>query len=318
MGLAICGIAFFHVPFVIHNRWLQVFHDSLNCGVDLFLFLSGLGACHSIQRRGAGGYLRQRAHRLLPGLYAFMLPWCAVMAALGAMSGREVLGTVTLLGWWLGQYNQLNWYFSAVWLFFLLAPPIYLLLQKSLHPTAVWGVLTLFSIALGILCPLDRLMTAVTRLPVFLTGMLFGRLEQLGNPHTKLLRALLIPLMLLGLWLILIAYWGYGWVYGYSLGLWWYPYALVIPGAAVLVSDLAALLRKFPALRRIMRPLEWCGESSAEILMIHVGLYKIIFATTRFQNDIWLLILLSCLVLGCLYHYYVVPHLSPHRRSRTT
>lgn len=53
---------------------------------------------------------------------------------------------------------------------------------KTLHPTAVWGVLTLFSIALGILCPLDRLMTAVTRLPVFLTGMLFGRLEQLATP----------------------------------------------------------------------------------------------------------------------------------------
>lgn len=313
MGLAICGIAFFHAPFIIHNQWFKLFHDMLNCGVDLFLFLSGLGACHSIRSRGGAGYLRQRAARLLPGLYLFLIPWCIVMAGMGLMSGRELLGSVTLVGWWLGQTLQLNWYFSAVWLFFLLAIPCYALFSRTSHPVLLWLGLAAISVMLGILCPLNYLMVAVARLPIFFTGMLFGTLEQREFSHEKLLRGILYLLMLPGIFLVIAAYRGLGWIYGYSLGLWWYPYALIIPGAAVLISDLAAVCRKNRVLALLMRPIQWCGESSAEVLMFHVGIYKIILSITRFRNRIWLCILLGCLVLGCLYHYVVVARL--HRRA---
>ena len=318
MGLAIIGITFYHAPFIIHDPWLELCHSVLNWGVDLFLFLSGLGACHSIRSRGGRGYLRQRAARLLPGLYLFLLPWCAVMMALGAMTLRQFLGSVTLLGWWLGDPIQLNWYFSAVWMFFLLAVPCYHLFCRTKHPVLLWLGLTAISIGIGILCPLSWLMTAVARLPVFLTGMLFGRLEQIKYAHETRLRIIVLLLLPLGLWLVLITNLGYGWVYGYSLGLWWYPYALVIPGGAVLIADLSAALRKrrFPQL--LMKPIEWCGESSAEILMVHMGLYKLIFVTTRLRNRHWLLVLLGCLVLGCLYHRFVSTHLHLFRRKNAS
>lgn len=309
MGLAILGVAFFHAPLVIHNPWLQVFHSSLNSGVDMFLFLSGLGACHSLARRGWRDYLRQRARRLLPGLYLVMLIWCAVMLALGLMSGRELLGNVTLLGWWLGMANQLNWYFSAVWAFYLLAAPLYALFRKTAHPVWLWLGLVVLSIGLGIACPWDWYKLAVTRLPIFLTGMLFGRLEQTGFSRERCLRCILYPLMLLGLWLVLVTYWGYGYVYGYSLGLWWYPYALVTPGAAVLISDLAALLRRHPLLSKLLQPIERCGQSSAEILMVHLAVYKVILATTRLRNRYWLMTMVLCAAGGCLYHFLLVPRL---------
>lgn len=315
MGLAICGVAFYHAPFIIHNVWLSLFHSSLNGGVDLFLFLSGLGACHSIARRGGRDYLRQRAKRLLPGLYLVMLVWCAVMLAMGLMTAGEFLGNVTLLGWWLGMNNQLNWYFSAVWLFYLLAVPLYRLFCKTRHPILLWLGLTAVSVALGVLCPWDWYMTAVARLPIFLTGMLFGRLEQTGFPHERRLRCVLFLLMLVGLWMVPLVGWGLGYTYGYSLGLWWYPYALVTPGLAVLIANLAALLRKRTPLAVLMRPIECCGESSAEILMIHIAVYKVILATTHFRNRYWLMILTGCLVLGCLYHYFVVPRLRLPRRA---
>lgn len=317
MGLAICGIAFFHAPFIIHNVWVELFHDMLNCGVDLFLFFSGLGACHSIARRGGRAYLHQRASRLLPGLGLFLVLWCAVMLRMGLMTGKELLGNFTLLGWWLGMNFQLNWYFSAVWAFFLLAIPLYALFCRTDRPVLLWLGLTAVSVALGILCPLNRIMVAVARLPIFLTGMLFGRLEQTGFSRTKRLRAILFPLMLLGLGLVVLTYMGYGWKYGYSLGLWWYPYALVIPGAAVLISDGAALLRKRSWLSRLLQPLCWCGESSAEILMIHVGIYKIILATTHLRNRYWAMLMLGCLVLGCLYHFFVVARLHLPRKRAT-
>lgn len=309
MGLAIIGIAFYHAPFVLHNQWVILWKSTLNCGVDLFLFLSGLGACHSIARRGGAGYLRQRAGRLLPGLYLFLLPWCGVMVYLGAMDLRQLLGSVTLLGWWLGESTQLNWYFSAVWMFFLLAVPCYGLFCRTRRPVLLWLILTAASMALGMvvgsLTPCYWLMTAVTRLPVFLTGMLFGRLEQLDFRHEARLWWIAVLLLPVGLWLVLITVLGYGYVYGYSLGMWWYPYALVIPGGAVLLADIAAVLRKNKVLRALMRPIEWCGESSAEILMIHVGLYKVITTVTRCRNRYWAIIMVGCLVLGCGYHYLV-------------
>lgn len=306
MGIAICGIALYHAPLRIQNPWLALLHDMLNCGVDMFLFLSGLGACHSISRRGGGGYLRQRAKRLLPGLYLFLIPWCGVMYALGLMDIGSLLGSVSLLGWWLGQSLQLNWYFSAVWMFFLLAIPAYRVMGKSRHPVLIWALLTAVSVILGIACPLENCKTAVTRLPIFFTGMLMGCLEQRGFSRQGLLRGILYPLMLLGLWLVMVVYWGLGGRYGYSLGLWWYPYGLVIPGAAVGLADLGSLCRKSPRLRRLLRPLEWCGESSAEILAVHAGIYKIIRMTTWLRMRLWLLVLLGCLALGCLYHYFLV------------
>lgn len=315
MGLAIWGIAFYHAPLQLANPWIRMFHDLLNCGVDMFLFLSGLGACHSIRRRGAAGYLRQRARRLLPGLYPVLILWCALMYAMGVMGAWTVFGSVTLLGWWFGQTIQLNWYFSAVWMFFLLGIPAYRVMGKSRHPVLVWGLMTLGAVGLGLLCPLDYLKTAVTRLPVFFTGMLLGCLEQSGVSRQRLLRGTLYLMMFPGLGLVAAVYWGLGSRYGYSLGLWWYPYALVIPGAAVGLSDLGSLCRKYRPLRILLRPLEWCGESSAEILAIHMGVYKTIFVTTWLRTRTWLWVMLGCLVLGCLYHYVLVDRLwgTPNR-----
>ena len=304
MGLAILGIAFYHAPFIIHNYWIELLHDALNCGVDLFLFLSGIGACHSIAGRGGRDYLRQRAKRLLPGLYLFLIPWSIYMFFRGYLSGAELLGSVTLLGWWLGLPGQLNWYFSAVWAFFLLAVPLYSLFRRVRFPALLWAGLTVLAVLLALLCPLDHLMTAVTRLPIFLTGMLFGVWEQRGFRHTVLLRVAAIALIPIGICLVITVNWyGVGYYYGYQYGYWWYPYAFLIPGTAILISDLAALLEKSRILRLLLRPIRMCGESSAEILMIHVGVYKAIMYTRHFRNRVWVCLLVGCAALGCLYHY---------------
>ena len=315
MGLAILGIAFYHAPFIIHDYWLELFHDTLNCGVDLFLFLSGIGACHSIARRGGCGYLRQRAARLLPGLFLFLIPWSVYMLLHGYMNGWELLGSVTLLGWWLGSSIQLNWYFSAVWAFFLLAVPLYSLFRRVRFPILLWAALMVVSWALALLCPLDYLMTAVARLPIFLFGMLFGTWEQRGFRRTGLLRAVLLLMIPVGIQLVIAVNWyGGGYYHGYQYGFWWYPYAFLIPGGAVLIADLAAVLGKSRVLTVLAKPIRWCGESSAEILMIHVGVYKAIMYTRHFRNRIWVCILLGCAALGCLYLYLLLPSLGKELR----
>ena len=122
MGLSILAVVYFHTPYTETGSFLRNYlHDAGYWGVDVFLFLSGLGACHSLAARGGRGYLCRRARRILPGLYLFMIPWAFLMWFSWGMTRWDLLGTLTLLGWWFGFSRQLNWYFSAVWAFFLLA-----------------------------------------------------------------------------------------------------------------------------------------------------------------------------------------------------
>jgi peptidoglycan/LPS O-acetylase OafA/YrhL len=225
------------------------------------------------------------------------------------MSLRQFVGSVTLIGWWLGQELQLNWYFSAVWMFFLLAVLLYPWFFRTKHPAVLWLCLVLLTL------PLQPLKTGywysmvVSRVPIFLTGMLFGRLEQTGFRREKLLQSVSLLMMVLGLGFIVWVYRDIGWTYGNSMGLWWYPYFFVIPGGAVLISWVGNLLRGHAWGLKLLHPFELLGQASSEILMVHVGLYKIIRYFTKPSGWAWLLIFPGCLLLGVCYRRFVVEKL---------
>ena len=309
MGLAILGVVIFHAPFVISHYKLRLIHDTLCCGVDLFLFFSGLGACHSIRAHGGAGYLQKRLRRILPGLVPILILWSLLMHFLGYLSWKEFFGSVTLVGWWLGQYKQLNWYFSAVWAFFLLAVPLYRLFCRTKHPVLLWLGLCILTLVIQRIFPGYKASMLMCRAMVFLTGMLMGRLEQLNCPHENRIRLISLIFLMLGLWYMVLVYRYDGWGLGYRLGLWWYPYAMFTPGLVLLISDLATPLRRFDPLQKLMHLVELLGESSGEILMIHMAIFKIIQYTTKISNNWWVLVIAFCLISGVCYQKFVVKRL---------
>lgn len=319
MGLAIIAVAIFHAPFRFPQRSLQLIHDSLYCGVDVFVFLSGLGACHSLARRGGRDYLLQRAQRMFPGLMPFLILWSLVMTFyVGVMDLWDLFGSVTLLGWWLGEEKQLNWYFSGIWLMFLLAAPAYRLFRRTGRPFGLWALLVILSMAFGLLWPFDHHRILFSRLPIFFTGMLFGVLEQREFQGEKILRKLCYALILPGIVMIVLANWTELYACGDRLGLWWYPFLLIVPGVCLLVAFLSQRLELHVLWTKLTRPIRLCGESSAEILMLHVGIFKFIQCTASISRKLWLLVLLGTLVLGCLYRSYVTPHLHfPARKAKS-
>ncbi len=58
-----------------------------------------------------------------------------------------------------------------------------------------------------------------------------------------------------------------------------------------------------------MRPFEWLGESSGEILMVHMAVYKIIQYLTKISNIWWVLVVIFCLAAGVCYQRFVVKKL---------
>ena len=309
MGLAILGVVIFHAPFVISHYKLRLIHDNLCCGVDLFLFFSGLGACHSIRAHGGAGYLQKRLRRILPGLVPILILWSLLMHFLGYLSWKEFFGSVTLVGWWLGQYKQLNWYFSAVWAFFLLAVPLYRLFCRTKHPVLLWLGLCILTLVIQRIFPGYKASMLMCRAMVFLTGMLMGRLEQLNCPHENRIRLIALVFLVLGLWYMVLVCRYDGWGLGYRLGLWWYPYAMFTPGLVLLISDLATPLRRLAPFQKLMHLVELLGESSGEILMIHMAIFKIIQYTTKISNNWCVLVIAFCLISGVCYQKFVVKRL---------
>ena len=231
------------------------------------------------------------------------------MVFTGVMNWKEFWGSVTLLGWWFGQYKQLNWYFSAVWAFFLLAVPLYGLFRRCRRPVWLWLGLCLGTLAIQIILPGYKASMLSCRALIFLTGMLFGRLEQLGCRHTSAIAWISGLFLVLGLWWMVLEYPYDCWGYGCRLGLWWYPYALFTPGIAILISALWPRLRRLPVIRACGAVVEQLGQSSSEILMIHMALFKAITNVTTLTNPQWFLVIALCLAAGVGYHRWIVPRL---------
>ncbi len=229
MGLAILWVAFYHIPWLDKAPWLDFIHDVGYIGVDVFLLISGIGAVHSMESRGRKGYLIQRVKRILPGLVPVLLVWSGIMLSIGVMNLRQFFGSITLTGWWLGQDLQLNWYFSAVWMYYLLGAALYRPVAEGKYP-GLWVVLSV-PVTLGLIriTPFWHHPTALTRIPVFLLGMLLGRMEKRGREQQA--RVLVSVLFPVGLVLVALTWFGPLEPFGDSLGLWWYPFALVVPGA---------------------------------------------------------------------------------------
>lgn len=309
MALAITWVAFYHIPWIDRNPAMDMIHDIGYMGVDVFLFISGIGACHSIGSRGGKDYLLQRVKRILPGLLPVLILWSGTMMALGVMNFLEFLGSVTLVGWWLGETRQLNWYFSAVWMFFLLAVVLYRPMVRGKRPL-LWllGGCALSFLLLR-LTPFYHQPTAFARIPVFLFGMLVGRWELSGTVSEKRLRGLLYGLMIPGLLLTVLVWHSWGDIWGDSLGLWWYPFMLVVPGGVFLTGEIAHGIRNWKSANILLRPLEALGEASSEALMIHVGIYKLIQLYFRLYPKYWVLVMLLCLVLAVGYRKLVVQKL---------
>lgn len=298
MGLAIFYVAFYHIPWIDRVPWMDFIHDIGYLGVDVFLFLSGMGLCHSVKKRGREGYLRQRAKRIFPGLMPVVVLWSLVMLGLHVLSIKEFFGSVTLLGWWFGQKKQLNWYFSAVWFYYFLGVLLYKPVVEGKKPIRWVLFISWLSFIAQWLSSYHYHAEAFARVPVFLVGMLLGRMELTGNTGGKWLRPVLYGAIPLGVFLIYMtwAYWGDG--LGTYFCMWWYPFLLMVPGGVCLTGELAGVLRRYKPVRACMKPIEYLGEASAEALMLHVGIYKLLQLYWSFLPKVWMLILLGCCVLA--------------------
>lgn len=299
-GLAMLWIVWFHsgllLPGILDDLRLLGYG-----GVDIFLFLMGMGLSYSLQKNAdLRAYLSRRVLRLLPAYLPIVVVWMAVMYPRYGFSAAQavqgIAGNLFMVGYWLQLDGVYNWFANTVFTFALIAPAVYAVLSGGKGRELI----ALLVIALGVGAAnigMEQMMP-VSRLPVFILGMTFG-LWQGGKRRAWHAPALALSL-LAGIFIVeycvhrqtslLIDY-----------GMYWYPFMLITPP---LCMALAFLFAKTDKLSRAFAPLRWVGQSSFEIYLINVWIYEL---SKRYTVSAWMwaLLCIANLLLGVGYHLLI-------------
>jgi len=217
MGFAAIWILVFH-------EWITVFDDHPTlfsveyfikaigfCGVDIFLFLSGMGLCRSIKKGSLPSFYLKRLKRVI-------VPFLIVAVLRAVTEGWDlVLFIKRVSGYSFFAVNmyELLWFVPAILVFYLLFPLYHKLMELSKDPTlftcaalCVWLLITMISGYSGseIIKIRYELYGFTNRIPVFLIGILFGkRSETEQKPFRASGRIACFAALVLGLYLAYLA-----------------------------------------------------------------------------------------------------------------
>ena len=197
LGLATLWIVLFHswnldlfqIPFLSRIHMLGLLNrlkETGNCGVDIFLFLSGLGLVYSWEKLSKSSshplrdFYRKRLRRIMPPVLLVSLIYYGLI---GTENLADWMGKIFLYGHFSavldgGQY----WYFALLLVLYLLFPLIHRLISRF----SVRGLLGCILLSVGGTLLLrfagssdyfEKTEILWTRIPIFLLGVWFGHLS---------------------------------------------------------------------------------------------------------------------------------------------
>ena len=282
MGLAMLWIGLYHIPNHTTAPLFGYLQDLGYGGVDFFIFLSGFGTYHSLSSRDTSqdghlvdalGYYLRRMRRILPSYFIFMIVWLPVTHFLiKNICFTELMGNLTLTGWWNNDQQQFNWYVNCLVLFYLLAPFIYQAIRRYKNKILVTFILLVISFMIGMSFMHGQLIIAMSRLPLFILGFAFAGIS---CSLTEGKSALIIwnIATVLG-WIAMYVFMHQDRINNWHYGTFWYPFFLIVPGMILDLAYLGELLKKFRFLNCIKIFLEEIGKASFEIFLWHLIVFE--------------------------------------------
>ena len=274
VGIAMLWIVFFHSSLELSSENLLLFKSFGYGGVDICLFASGIGCYFSLEKDpDILGFLKRRVKRLGPTYLCFIIPWLLwkrmvspipILAVLG-----NLLGIQTLISW---DYH-FNWYIGGLVVYYFAMPYLKRLTDSCrnlLQDVLAWGALAFVTVPF---LNSGNAIVFLSRFPVLYAGMVFGKLMKQQYVLKKRDSVVLGIAAVAGALILVVCQqklpeqmWPWG--------LYWYPFALIVPGSCVLFSAVAEKLEKYRFGRWINKFLVILGIYSFELYLVHVFLYE--------------------------------------------
>lgn len=274
IGVAMLWIIFYHSGFEIESGLLLGMKSIGYGGVDICLFASGVGCYYSLEKDPEIlGFLRRRISRLGPTYLCFIVPWLLWRRTVSELPMRAILGNIlgvqSLVSW---EYH-FNWYIGGLLLYYLAMP----YLKRITDSCSRFGqdVLACGFVMIATI-PFWEAGTAIvilSRMPVLYTGLVCGKLAKRGYVLNKRDFFIAGILSVAGLALLL------RWLKEFpdllwSWGLYWYPFALIVPGGCLFFSVLAEKMEKYRVGKNLIDLLQRAGVYSFELYLVHVFMYE--------------------------------------------
>ncbi|WP_162852607.1 acyltransferase family protein [Dinghuibacter silviterrae] len=289
MGLAILWIMLFHAEVVLPKplSWIQ---ETGYGGVDIFLFLSGLGLYYSLAKDArVGRFYWNRFIRILPTYWAVII--LATLMEYVVLHRHtpwvELFYELSTTGFWLNA-TKFDWYVPSLLVLYLVFPLFFRAFRA--RGAMATGVVVVLGVALSLAITATRfnyLLIFTTRIPIFFLGAQAGYMIRENRSKADSPAALLaggaplwgqLALFGLGLAGLVAAFHFFTPQQRWWNGTWWYPFIFITPA---LCNGLAFLFDRFPA-----RALRWCGRYSLEIYLVHTLVFGLHKETARFfPND---------------------------------
>ncbi len=271
MGLAILWVIYYHLPhdFITNPLFLklQLFGYA---GVDIFAYASGIGCYYSLSKNSdVLPFIIRRLKRLLPSYWIFLVTWSIVQILKNHITTLSILGNFLGIQYFTFQGIAFNWYIGFLFISYLIAPIAYAIVERT---DKSWKLLVIALLSIVFTLPWigsKSMLILVSRLPLFIIGMISGRVEKnqlAGNTNGyNLAKYLFCALGVAALYIADRYFEGILWDYGVG----WYVFILIIPGLCRSISMLFSLVEKSFS-KNLSIPLAKVGEMSFELFLTHL------------------------------------------------
>lgn len=302
MGVAILWIMLFHsqmsLPFPLDYLILIGYG-----GVDIFLFASGVGNYYSYLRDEAPlEFFKRRLYKLAPIYIPIILIWCLYYMLCNDLSLWAVIGNISGIQILSKSGDAFSWYVTGMLICYLITPYLAKFVQTN---KLINNLLLVFSLILISLCFVtdERLIILMTRLPIYATGMVVAKNEDINIRKRAVLLILGFLIGNIALFLSI----KYAAKYIWSHGLYWYPFILITPGFCWMISELSSLCEKcfFTKLVCFFR---FLGTFTFEMFLVHSLLLYVLdkrIDPGHYTNWIRFGIMIAALIIAFLYSYLV-------------
>ncbi len=178
MGAAMLFIILFHVGLPRSDAFFGLRRCG-NIGVDMFLFLSGVGLWFSwVKQPSTRHFYRRRLLRILPAWLIMSSLYYIPRFNPQTGSVIDLIGNITI-NWNFWLHDELTfWYIPAIMMLYLWAPPYMRLITK--HPVYRWSVvlMVLWCIMVQWIAPVHQTVGHIeifwSRVPIFFLGINLG------------------------------------------------------------------------------------------------------------------------------------------------
>lgn len=180
MGIATLMIIVCHAPAsgVLMPSVLAKILDLGNLGVDIFLFLSGLGCYYTLSKSvRTVSYYKKRTYRLLIPYLTISLPFAIFYWAIGQNSILDCIYTITTLEFWL--YHKGAWFVALMIPLYFISPLLYRAMNLG-KVSWMYSIIIILILMVFSLFPLyneandsivNNIQAAFSRVPSFILGM---------------------------------------------------------------------------------------------------------------------------------------------------